>query len=100
MKLASIADARARREARALRAKRKQIEAQRRALPVVGLFRAVGFEQEPGTVILQMYNNNEEKVLLAVAKLDVDAIENLCKNIKDASGINKESIIWTPHGSY
>lgn len=97
MSLIQIADARARKQARALRAKRKEIEAKRAALPVVKLFRAIGITQEPGKVLLQMYDDNPDgKVLLAVAKLDSIGIEDLCNNLKSAAGVLEKGVIWTP----
>lgn len=96
MNLVRLADARARKRARAMRAKRKEIAEKRANLPVVRLFRAVGLEQYPGSVVLQMYDDPENKKLLAVAKLDETGIKDLCDNLKAAAGMLQKGVIWTP----
>lgn len=92
MTLHRINEARERRNARAMRAQRKQIKEQHN-IPIAKMLRAVGIKQEPGVVVLQLLG--EGNVLLAVTKLNEQGIKDLNDNLRSAAGI-KDGLIWTP----
>lgn len=95
MTLHQISNAREKRNARRMRQVRKEIQA--RNLPAVRAIRAVGIKQEPGSVMLQLFGDIEQKKLLAVVKLDGTGIKDLNDNLRAAAGLEiKEGLIWTP----
>ena len=91
--LRQIDVARAKRQARAMRSARKEIQSQK--IPAVNAMRAVGIKQEPGSVLLQLFSDIEQKNLLAIVKLNTTGIKDLNDNLCAAAGLEK-GLIWTP----